>query len=433
VAEEILEILREEKKISQTEYERLMNKARAEEERASEAYRMAPRAPTDSKFVSGVKSGYRLGRGFGWESSDGNYFLNIGGRIQTLFTYIDRDAEATKISDESEFRLRRARLYFRGHAYDPKLQYTFELDTAPGNVELLNMEVVYALMPEANLMIGQFKPPQSRQELTSSGSQQLIDRSLANDFFNVGRDRGMQLYGTLLEYLFEYRAGVFNGNGLNSRQTSTDFMYAARVAVNPFGPFPYDEPDFAGTPKLLASLGASTQYNQVGKKDLSRINNDNDALEFLVPNSFRTRMSGMPAKPDINNIDVWTSTADLAMKFMGVAFLGEGYYADVNSPLRHDFGSKILNSTYHAWGYNLQAGYFIVPKRLEMVARYSVIDPEDDVFNFKEREEIRGGFNYYFDQHNLKLQVDFGGVRNDRTTGDDVEDIEARVQLQVIF
>ena len=430
VAEEILDILREDKRISDTEYQRLLNKARAEEERSSESYRMAPRPPIDTRAIPGVKSGYRLGRGFVWESSDNKYSLSIGGRVQARFTYIDRDSEATKQSDEAEFRLRRARLYWRGHTFSPKMQYVVELDAAPGNVELLNMELNYAYDPRLVLNIGQFKPPQSRQELTSSGSLQFVDRSLANDFFNVGRDRGVGVSGYLGEYLLEYRAGIFNGNGLNAQQTSTDFMYAARLAVNPFGPFPYDEPDFAGTPKLLASLGVSTQYNKVGRKDLSRINNDNDSLEFFVPNSFRTTSD---SRKDLDNIDVWTSTADLAAKWLGISFLGEGYFADISTPTEFNFGSGIANSTFNAWGYNFQAGYFIIPKKLEIAARYSVIDPEDDAFNFKHRDEIRGAISYYFDQHNLKLQVDFGGISTERRTGDDVEDIEARVQLQAIF
>src|SRR6266508_6155561 len=231
VAEEILDILRANNQISEEQYRALLNKAKAEEERVSEASQFVSKPPRDSRALSGVREGYRLGRGFVWESSDGNYSLSIGGRLQGRFTYLDRDGEASHRSDEGEFRLRRARVYWQGHAFDPKMQYRIELDLAPGTAELLNMEMNYAYRPELTLNLGQFKPPQSRQELTSSGSLQFVDRSLANDFFNVGRDRGVRVSGALGEYLLEYRTGVFNGNGLNTRQTSTDFMYAGRLAV----------------------------------------------------------------------------------------------------------------------------------------------------------------------------------------------------------
>lgn len=423
VAEEILDILRAKNQISEEQYRALLNKARAEEERASEAYRMAPRAPSDTRALAGVKSGYRLGRGFVWESSDGDYSLSIGGRVQGRFTYLDRDGEASGRSDEGEFRLRRARVYWQGHAFDPKLQYRIELDLAPGEAELLNLEVNYAYRPELTLNTGQFKPPQARQELTSSGNLQFVDRSLANDFFNVGRDRGVGVSGTLGEYLLEYRAGVFNGNGLNARQTSTDFMYAARLALNPFGPFPYDEPDFAGTPKPLVSFGASTQFNKVGKKDISGLSDDDDALEFLV---IRPKFTGA-------NLDVWTSTADVAAKWQGFSFLGEYYRADVSTPLAFDFGSSTKNKNFNAYGYNLQAGYFLIPKKLEVAFRYGVIDPEDNSLNFKDQSEMRGGVSYYFDQHNLKLQTDIGNLNTRRKGAANIDDLEVRTQLQIIF
>lgn len=423
VAEEILDILRANGQISEAQYELLLNKTRAEEERASESWRMASPPPRDTKAVPGVREGYRLGRGFTFESSDGNYSLALGGRFQGRFTYLDRDGEVSGRSDEGEFRLRRARLYWRGYAFSPKLQYTGELDAAPGEVELLNLEMAYAYRPDLSLMVGQFKPPQARQELTSSGSLQFVDRSLANDFFNLGRDRGAQVYGMLGEYLFEYRAGIFNGNGLNTRQTSTDFLYAGRLTLNPLGPFPYDEPDFARTPNLLASFGISTQFNKVGKKDISRLSDDNDSLEFLV---IRPKFTG-------DNIDIWTSTADVAAKWRGFSFLGEYYRADVSTPLAFNFGSGTNNRSFNAWGLNLQAGYFLIPRKLEVAFRYGIVDPEDNALNFEDQDEMRGGVSYYFDQHNLKLQADVGNLGTARKGRKDIDDLEVRAQLQIIF
>ena len=50
--------------------------------------------------------------------------------------------------------------------------------------------------------------------MTSSGNQQFVDRSLVSDEFARGRDTGFAVQGALRSNKLEYRAGVFNGNGL---------------------------------------------------------------------------------------------------------------------------------------------------------------------------------------------------------------------------
>ena len=46
------------------------------------------------------------------------------------------------------------------------------------------------------LKAGQYKVPFGRQQLTSSGNQQFVDRSVVSDTFARGRDIGVQLWGT---------------------------------------------------------------------------------------------------------------------------------------------------------------------------------------------------------------------------------------------
>jgi phosphate-selective porin OprO/OprP len=62
-----------------------------------------------------------------------------------------------------------------------------------------------------------------------------------------------------------------------------------------------------------------------------------------------------------------------------------------------------------------------------------VIDPEDNALDFEDQSEMRGGVSYYFDQHNLKLQADIGNLHTARKGRADIDDLEVRTQLQLIF
>ena len=70
------------------------------------------------------------------------------------------------------------------------------------------------------LKAGQFKAPFGRQELTSSGNQQFVDRSIASVLFAPARQIGLQIggqfgFGTAVPDMITYAGGIFNGNGIN--------------------------------------------------------------------------------------------------------------------------------------------------------------------------------------------------------------------------
>ena len=68
-----------------------------------------------------------------------------------------------------------------------------------------------------HLRVGQWKRPFSRQQLTSSGKQEFVDRSLTDKAFGAGRDVGMMVHNNFTRAKgLEWAAGVFNGNGANT-------------------------------------------------------------------------------------------------------------------------------------------------------------------------------------------------------------------------
>jgi hypothetical protein len=80
-------------------------------------------------------------------------------------------------------------------------------------------------------------------------------------------------------------------------------------------------------------------------------------------------------------------------------------------------------------GFFADAGYFVVPKHLEVAARYGNVPTPT---NFDERDqEILGALNYYFEQPNFKLMLDGGVITH---SGDETAtDLQIRTQAQLVF
>jgi hypothetical protein len=99
--------------------------------------------------------------------------------------------------------------------------------------------------------------------------------------------------------------------------------------------------------------------------------------------------------------DAYKYVADVRGKVRGFSFFGEALYQNFASE------SKTLIAGYprHSigqTGYFAQAGYFVIPKHLEVAGRYGQLYTDD---LHHEMDEITGGVNYYLFGQNLKLQV----------------------------
>jgi hypothetical protein len=97
-------------------------------------------------------------------------------------------------------------------------------------------------------------------------------------------------------------------------------------------------------------------------------------------------------------------------------------------------------------GYYGQAGYFIIPKKLEVDFRYSELTPDENTTVKKgngriivpRQQEILGGLNYYFWGYNMAIKSDFGevvsqAVKNNAGNIQDRDNFRARVQVQLSF
>ena len=238
--------------------------------------------------------------------------------------------------------------------------------------------------------------PFNRQRVSSSSKLLLQDRSIASEAFDQDRDYGLDIYGKPFEGNIEYHAAVFQGAGEKNSGDNIDnkLMYVLNARYNPFGKYDYyDETDVKYSDTLKATIGASVAFD--GKANDEKIKNTNTIIGVV----------------------------DTGLKYKGISWNNE-YFLRTEDP-------ESNGDTVNSDGFYTQTGYFVLPKKLEVAARYSMVDPDTDVSNDLQRE-YTAGINYYFRAHRSKIQADVGHYVTD-TKDQDKEENRVRVQYQIIF
>jgi len=317
-----------------------------------------------------------------------NAQLALSNRLQVCWTETDPEGASSKGS----FRIRRFKTKLEGWVYSKNLSYELQVnwpDSQP--LEDANITYNFTGSKQFTLKAGQFKVPFGRQELTSSGSQQFVDRSIVSTEFAKGRDIGLELGSQLFQGKLDLRVGIFNGAGRNvTTNDNNKYQLDARATWQPWGDVKYVEGDPDGTDHPLLALAAQYEVND---------------------------RRGATAGNDIKRE---TQGADFVFKYKGLFFFGEYFSAD---------DIPETGRPYTREGFNLQAGYFVIPKTFELALRYAQLDPSDLVHN-DTRKEKGLALGYFFNKHTHKLQADLRRLSN-RATGRDTDEI--RVQYQLIF
>jgi phosphate-selective porin OprO and OprP len=446
----LLEILKQRGVITEQEFGELKQLERELREESNleasverEVSEMVARLADDAPKMS-----YKKGTGFGFKTADGKFSLNVGGRIQVRATYSAREDVNGNQNDEDlqDLAVQRARLWFKGFAWDPNLKYEIQLEVAGGTARPPNTagtafdsadtslnrlaELRYAFVdwqicdkkPWHNIKAGQFKVPYSRHQMTSSGRQQFVDRALTDPAFSPMFSPGIMYWGTRgggKEDLFEYYAGIFDGagaigiaEGANIQNNDDGLLYAGRAAVNPFGALAYSEADLRPSSewcKFLMAFGINGYYHQ-----------DNNRSATL------------------DNFDDWAVGADVAMAW-------RGWYAQAEAHWRTD-AQPNANDDVESFGWYAQVGYMLIPQRFELGLRYADVNWDGTTAagtatvptNSASREYLAVA-SYYWHEHNMKLQFDFGRVETHFAADDmgpnpnNVDEWRGRLQFQIIF
>ncbi len=345
-------------------------------------------------WVKDTNISYKFGKGVTIGTSDKETFKStIGSRFQFRFTGEDKETG----TDTSSFRIRRAKIYASGFAFKPDLEYKIQANFdsgEDGEFELEDYHFGWTKSKSASVQIGQYKVPFNRQELTSSGKQQFVDRAITNDEFNLSRDLGIMSHGKMpiFEDRLYYNLGIFNGEGPNKSGNDTSGMlYVTRLNWDILGKYDYSESDIKNSqePQLVAGVAYAFEDREV---------------------------SGTTIR-DVDNI-----TLDGGLKWHGLSLQSEYFYRERD---------VVGGATTISDGVVGQVGYFLIPEHLELAGRYAQVDPSRSVTS-DQKEEWTIGLGYFFKGHDLKLQTDYSRLKTESTSGD-IDDDRIRMQIQIVF
>jgi len=230
----------------------------------------------DDGALSSVLAKYD--KGFRFTTRDNAFALRLNGLIQGRWSYVDYDS-AIRYNQESysNFFVRRARLYFSGHAGSPRFKYLFHIQLEPNQgINANDMWLEYEFSDWFRLGAGRNKISYGLEMMNSGSALGMVERSLmygetdidlgnsnypgprypgggtarfglssyAETGFATG---GMNLYralgiqargkkGSAETSTFEYQLGVWQGRGTGSRSNSgDDHLLALRVGWHPWG------------------------------------------------------------------------------------------------------------------------------------------------------------------------------------------------------
>ena len=216
--------------------------------------------------------GFRLG------TPEDVFSLRINGLLQVRYSSVDYDPLIRyNDRDYSNFYVRRARLYFTGHAANPRFTYFFHIQLEPNQgLNANDMWLEYEFSELLRLGAGRYKIAYGLEFMNSGSALGMIDRSVmsgetdidlgaasepgprypggdtarfglswqADTGFSVGgltpyRSNGVQLRGqkgSATTSTVEYQVGIWQGNGTRSQSNSGNaHLYSIRVGYHPWG------------------------------------------------------------------------------------------------------------------------------------------------------------------------------------------------------
>ncbi len=397
----------------------------------------------ESLYPDVQQVGYK--KGFYIKSSDEAFLLVVTGYARWRWAGQNRQTDnrrqtgRQKQDDLNGFEIEDLYLTFKGHIHSPDLTY---LITVEGDTDINHAWrtyyawVNYRFVDEFQMTGGLMKAPFGRQETNSKSRLQFIDRSMANEMFNLDRVIAGVVHGTLSER-FRYALSIANGiankhDSPSQDELDTNFAYMARLVAHVFGKRIKAENDLAHSKDPQLELGMSFLYNDDNGDDRAR-------AAYSVPDQIRRgRGIGGNARADLTGTDLFQFGADAAFRYRGLSATAEYWMRAIDGDSEFSAWEQQTgrSDASHQQGGYLQAGYFIIPKKVEVAARLGgVWDNDGD-----NAWEYVAGVNYYpWGSYNVVLQADFTRMAEAPSTsssanwGQNDEINMVRVQLQLKF
>ena len=369
-------------------------------------------------------------------------------------------------SDSSQFTVPRVQLQFMGFAFDPDLRYNmsvaldstnFNQEGGNGRATLQDAYISSWHIPWLTVQAGQQRVWFNRALISSAATSTFADNMMVQNVFasnlQSSRDVGINILSDEDQYKFNYAVGIWGGVGPNlardgtsvsqnvlppsgpptngppatttrtynydTRFMSGELMYTARVLYKIAGNPGYGQGDILNSRTLQSAIAFGYAYDPA-QNYLSSIRSD------IVDRSYRQAvaraMNGRLLGGGI--YDFQTYETDFVAKYQGWSLQAEGYYRHQRVRNKDAGTQPFDNNTTptsplavgppvdlgQAWGWYVQVGKYIIPRKLELAVRYGVLDPStkqnDDL-----TKELGVAINYSFDgTYNNRLVIDYSNI-----------------------
>ena len=452
--------------------EKWLSAERAEEIRSVVKDVLADSETRSSLTGEATQVGYGTERGFYVATPDGSFKLNMGGQVQVRYA---ADFQSTRDNQTlnavpgsganrgtsainagsykknvSGFEVRRMKLDFFGHVFDPSWQYRVVLiyvqnqnaiSTPGGNnnsgsagSSTMGMEeamVIKDLGDGMKLSIGQFKSPFLREEITSSRRQLAVERSLVDQMFSTKFTQGVQ-FGWRGEHLVSEIMVNDGGSNANTGAVS-GFNNGSNNPVSIPGLGNVDQNNGVGAAQwaLTGHLGWMPYGNWKEFNDLNSYVGDVHGL--LLEAWFNWQRGGEQGGQTFtatNNLpmngnsdgEFFTWSVDAAWHLGGANVFA---YWVMNTAYSLPASTANGGPTINSYGAVVQAGWFVT-EPIELYARWEWLNTENvgvndaplappgtssltgtaNVFNAGRTNVYTLGFNWFLAGKFVKLTTD---------------------------
>lgn len=316
-------------------------------------------------------------KGFRFATKDNAFALRLNGMLQVRYTYVDYDpAIRFNQEDYSNFFVRRARLYFRGHAGSPKFTYLFHAQLEPNQgLNANDLWIEYEFNDLLRLGAGRLKIAYGLEMLNSGSALGLVDRSVMYGETDID-------LGNPSEPGPRYPGGGTNRFGLSSSSYATGFATGGLNLYRSQGVQLRGQRGSADTPTIEYQLGIWQ-----GRSTSGLANSGNKHLVALRVGYHPWGFIEWSVVGDVNHSERFK-----------LGIIGSIYANRNDDPEKYDEGgyNLAMQARWHGWsadfewgsenfdyadfgpdfereGWRFSLGWFVVPGKWEIRGRYAEI------------------------------------------------------------
>jgi hypothetical protein len=358
-------------------------------------------------------------RGLSFAAGDGSFGLRLSFRNQLRFETTRPTADGGEFS--SRFLIPRSRLQAEGHVFgkDNRYKLEFGLGDAGSFSFVKDLYIDKRVTGPVWFRAGQWRRPFNRQELVSDFASELNERANTATFVGGGRDLGVGVHNDYEKSPagLEWVVGIFNrfNGGADRPSLGTSCTQNAMTgAITCVTPTPTNFPADFG-PAVVVRAG----WNTGGIRGYSEGDLEGGPPRLAVGVGYKIDLANF-AKDEQDTFADNTShglQADAMFKANGFGLLLGVYMMKL----------KAADAQY---GVLVQPGYFVLPKRAQVAARFAYAP-----VGARKQVEARAAFSWYWQGHTWKWSTDVGMLK---LTGEDPvtmtsnkPDLQLRSMLQL--